>query len=398
MGTALGTDTVHDGVGQSGDIVINILISAVLTGVLVITPGGTGGLYSNGGAVVREFFGNFVGVLIFTDLADVLCITLGGTGGLYDGRGIGVGELFGNIIGILVSADLADILGITFGGAGGFHDSGGIGVCHHFSVVTLVLVTAHTAGVHSVTFRSAGGSHYGFGISMGNDIGEVVGITVAAGITGMLIIALGSAGRGDGPGGELGMAGCVYTERIHMAANAAFAALDAFFRTGGGGDYVFFPIVVAAGNIIGVGHGIFCVEFLGAVIIGGIVFFRSAHMIGEAFVAEQEPLVLLRRDARIPGSIQVVVLAANLCDVPAVGFAVAGTGNQTAVKAQLQCQTVNGQCIALAYGGAVDEGTVSGELGLVGGVVDMGLVIGHIGADVIIDSLDLVVIGIIGDI
>ena len=88
----------------------------------------------------------------------------------------------------------------------------------------------------------------------------------------------------------------------------------------------------------------------------------------------------------IPCGIQIVILALQLHNIPCVGTAIASAGNDTAVNALLQQQTVQQHRIALANRGLVVQGSISRIFQIIGFVFQIGVIISNVGAHPVIDG------------
>ena len=90
---------------------------------------------------------------------------------------------------------------------------------------------------------------------------------------------------------------------------------------------------------------------------------------------------------RVPGSVQAVVEFAQLHNVPGVVHGLAG--DHPCVYAGFQAQPVKGRGIALADGGAMDQGGVGRVFQGIGLVVEILPVVGHVPAEIVVDGVDL---------
>ena len=90
---------------------------------------------------------------------------------------------------------------------------------------------------------------------------------------------------------------------------------------------------------------------------------------------------------RVPGSVQAVVEFAQLHNVPGVVHGLAG--DHPCVYAGFQAQPVKGRGIALADGGAMDQGGVGRVFQGIGLVVEIRPVVGHVPAEIAVDGVDL---------
>ena len=125
---------------------------------------------------------------------------------------------------------------------------------------------------------------------------------------------------------------------------------------------------------------------------GGIIFLVT-DMVGKIIGTDQEIVII--GVSRVPRGVQVVIEAVELSNIPAVGAA-AVTGDESAINAQLQGQTVQQKGVSLTDAGTVNQTGISGVLELVRFIFQIVVIVSNIGTDVIVDGLQLgIVVGII---
>ena len=148
-------------------------------------------------------------------------------------------------------------------------------------------------------------------------------------------------------------------------------------------------IMVAAADIVGLGHGVGCVE------CGRIVVVLRGHLAGsipavvvvKVIGAHQEALI--DRKTRIPGGVQIIVLAVQLGDVPNMTLAVGIAGDHTAVHTQFQRQPVQQHRIALADRGLIDQSGIGGMLQLIAVILEIIVVVSNVGGDIVVNRFKL---------
>ena len=124
---------------------------------------------------------------------------------------------------------------------------------------------------------------------------------------------------------------------------------------------------------------------------GGSVEFAFGAVLGEVGATLQEPAI--GGTAFVPGRVGIVVQVAQLHDVPCVRTAAALSVHNTCINAGFQTQAVKQHRIALAYSGAVDEGSVCSEHREIVHVAQMLIVVSDVGGNVVVNGFDLFIVG-----
>ena len=98
----------------------------------------------------------------------------------------------------------------------------------------------------------------------------------------------------------------------------------------------------------------------------------------------------------IPGSVQIVIVVAQLDDIPSMATAIADTGDDTAVDVHLQSQAIQQQRIALAHGGFVDHRRIGGVFQSIVVIIQIIIIIYDILAHPVVHLAQLFIVAAFG--